>query len=353
MRLKKSVIIRILIGSLFVFSGSVKLFPAVDFEMQLLAHGITNWLLIVVFARFIIVVEIFTGIMFLLNYNLKSFFIPFAIFLLSIFSLDLIITILVKGFGGNCGCFGQVIQMTPPEALLKNAILILLLIYFIKLKSAGNEYNNQALSVTFIIFFIASFVVSPVRSNAVNFVNPNVGNEYEVNNGNNSNPFRYRNDNHSSNKESGKLKNGNASGGLVNARLKTIDPDIVKYLTNFISSPVLFSGNKNISLNNREKIIAVLDMECNSCEETAKKLVRLEKESGFSEIYLLLYGTQDEVPIFFKKINSNFEYKVIGDDVFFSLITDSPPAVFLLKEGKPVCGWNFKTFSLQSVKNKL
>ncbi len=353
MKLSKSILIRILIGSLFVFSGSVKLFPIEYFEMQLLAHGITNWLIIVVLARFVIVVEIFTGIMFLLNYNLKSFFIPFAIFLLSIFSLDLIITILLQGFGGNCGCFGQIIEMTPPEALLKNVFLIILLIYFLKLKPKGNEYNIQALSAFFIIIFIAVFEVSPVRSNTVSFVNSNAGNEYEQNGSNYFNSKEKLNNNRIDIKDSDEFKNGNVPGGFVDVKPKIIDPDIAGYLTKFISSPVLFSGNKKVSLNKGEKILAVLDMECNSCKETAKKLVRLEKESRFSEIYLLLYGSQSEVPSFIKKINSNFEYKVIGDDVFFSLISGSPPAVFLLKDGKPVYAWNFETFNLLSVKNKL
>jgi hypothetical protein len=353
MKLSKSILIRILIGSLFVFSGSVKLFPIEYFEMQLLAHGITNWLLIVVLARFIIVVEIFTGIMFLLNYNLKSFFTPFAIFLLSLFSLDLIITILLKGFGGNCGCFGQIIEMTPPEALLKNVFLIVLLIYFLKLKPNSNEYNIQALSAVFIIIFVAVFELSPVRSNTVSFVNSNTKNEYEHNNKNYFNSEGNLNNNSVDITDSDEFKNSNVPGRLVDVKPKIIDPDIAAYLTKFVASPVLFNGNKKISLNDGEKILAVLDMECNSCKETAKKLVSLTKESRFSEIYLLLYGSQKEVPSFIKKTNFNFDYKIIGDDVFFSLISGSPPAVFLLKDGKPVYAWNFETFNLQSVKNKL
>ncbi len=353
MKLNRSIIIRILIGSLFVFSGSVKLFPTVEFEMQLLAHGITNWLLIVILARFIIIVEIFTGIMFLLNYNLKSFFIPFAIFLLSIFSVDLIITITLKGFGGNCGCFGQVIEMTPPEALLKNIILIFILIYYRRLNLKGSEYSNQMLSAIFIVLFIAAFAVSPVRSSTDSYINTKPGIKNELNNNKNFIPAEKGSDVPNRETGSDEIKNGNAAKDLVNSELKATDPYIVEYLKKFISSPVIFSNNKKVSLNEGEKIIAVLDMECNTCEKTAKKLVSLEKESGFSEIYLLLYGTEKEAPLFFNKINYNLEYKVIGDDVFFSLISDSPPAVYLLKKGKPVYLWNFKTFSLQSVKNKL
>lgn len=348
MKINKSIIVRLLTGLLFVFSGSVKLFPALAFEMQLVAHGITNWLLVVVLARFIIAVEIFTGLVFLLNYNLKKYFIPFAFLLLSLFSVDLIITIMVRGFSGNCGCFGQVIQMTPLEALIKNIILLYLLFYFNKLETAGRDGNSLFQYAAFIIIFMLVFVISPVRFYRIDY-----GNQDSDNGKHNLSRQDYSTEKSVPIKTKNVVENENKLFADSAGQFPESKNEKIASLKKFISTPVIFSGNKKILLNDGIKILAVLNMECGSCLETARKLGKIKNETGFTEIYLLLYGSEQEVPGFFEKINYNFVYKVIDDKTFASIVPGSPPVIFLLKNGKLKSTWNFRTFNSDSVKNKL
>ena len=349
----RPVLIRILIGLLFVFSGSVKLFPAIAFEMQLVMHGITNWLLVVILARFIITVEIFTGLMFLLNYNLKRFFLPFAILLLSLFSLDLVITVSLRGFSGDCGCFGQVIRMTPLEALAKNIVLVFLLFYYGRLKTSEKQQSLQVPAAAFIIVFIAVFAASPVQYYKIGYQGFTPEKEIHAEVRSNISQPGYAEKNPLQKDAAENMRSGNNSLIRNTQPKEEVQTEKIEYLKEFISSPVIFSGEQKVLLNKGEKIIAVLNMECGSCLDAARRLAGLKSETGFSEIYLLLYGTQQEVPAFFKKVNFNFDYKIIDDKTFFSLISGSPPAVFLLKEGGLAGFWNYRTFNLDSVKKKL
>ena len=59
------------------------------------------------------------------NHFIKSFVIPITILLLTAFCIHLGIQMVEHGaMNGNCGCFGQLIPMTPLEAAIKNIITI-------------------------------------------------------------------------------------------------------------------------------------------------------------------------------------------------------------------------------------
>ena len=63
----------------------------------------------------------------LLPFSLKKFVFPTLIGLLGVFSIHLLIQT-IGGESSNCGCFGELIPMTPLQALIKNLITIGLLI---------------------------------------------------------------------------------------------------------------------------------------------------------------------------------------------------------------------------------
>ena len=64
----------------------------------------------------------------LFPFQLKRVVVPSTIGILAFFSIHLAIQIMLTGNAGNCGCFGALLEMTPLEAIVKNAIAILLLV---------------------------------------------------------------------------------------------------------------------------------------------------------------------------------------------------------------------------------
>ncbi|HOS49149.1 MAG TPA: MauE/DoxX family redox-associated membrane protein, partial [Bacteroidia bacterium] len=122
-------ILRILIFALFVLSAVAKMFPIWAFEKQLVDLGLMSWCLAPYFSRALIALELAIGILIIQPHYLKKIVIPATIGLLVVFCAHLTLEMVKHGaMNGNCGCFGQLIPMTPLEAFIKNIITILMLI---------------------------------------------------------------------------------------------------------------------------------------------------------------------------------------------------------------------------------
>src|SRR6478736_8304995 len=90
-------ILRILLGGVFIFSGIAKLDSIYQFEQDIFKAGVTNWELIPYLSRGIIAAEIFLGICFFHIEGLKKFTIPATALMLIIFTFHLGYTIATEG----------------------------------------------------------------------------------------------------------------------------------------------------------------------------------------------------------------------------------------------------------------
>lgn len=318
--LKKITMLRAFTGTLFIFSGLAKLFPITAFEMQFVQQGIGDWILATWFARAIIAFEIFLGLSFFQKNFLKKIFIPAAIILLIIFSLDLIRTIILKGFSSDCGCFGEIIVMTPLESLLKNFVLIAALIYLGKLIKVEKS-RGILLSVSFLLisFFPVFLIFSPGK---FKYSNNNINETVSV--------------------DSAKTKQSNSSmhdeGNLSITYSKSTKE---KALTSIKD----FSGRESVNLKEGENIIAVLSMACGDCYETAVSIGQLSRKTKLPPVYFLLWGDRSEVEGFFRRTKVQFQYKLLDSPTLSKLTDGFVPKVFLLNNGKILQEWNYKTFS--------
>jgi hypothetical protein len=136
--------LRILVALLFLVSALSKMFPLWMFEKQLVDLGITSWCSAHYLARTLIALEFAIGLALLQNNYLRSLVIPGTIVLLLLFNIHLSMEMYKHGaMNGNCGCFGQLIPMTPLEAFIKNLITIGILIYlFIKVRDREKGQNR-------------------------------------------------------------------------------------------------------------------------------------------------------------------------------------------------------------------
>ena len=120
-------IIRVLVSALFLFSAFAKLYPTPMYgitkvfeEGQLIPMGFSEGI-VPYFSRSIIAIEFFIAFAILQINYLKKLVIPTSILMLIIFSLHLAYSIFL-GDSENCGCFGELIPMSPLQALIKNII---------------------------------------------------------------------------------------------------------------------------------------------------------------------------------------------------------------------------------------
>lgn len=305
-----------------------------SFEVQLISHGITSWLEVTILARLIIAFEIFLGLSFLQNSYVKKFFIPAAILLLTIFTLDLVRAIIYLGFSGDCGCFGQLIIMTPLEAIIKNIILIGALVYLYKLIES-DSVRNWFLPVSFIVIsFVSVFLFFPLKRYQIVTANGN---------------------NKASNRDSTFFaKQYNINKPQFAIPVKKRDSTVIHAIERNEYLPVAafknFSGGITADFAKGKEIVAVLNMECEDCIEAATEIGKLNKELNLPPVYFLLLGDEKQLPGFINKTNTNYPYILLDEEQFFMLIKGSPPRVWLLQNGKVLGDWNFRNFSIENLK---
>lgn len=154
----------ILMGATFIFSGYTKLYPIEPFEYTFVDIGVVGWQLAPFVARLLIGLEFLIGILLILNLNLRKFTYKLGISILILFSIYLVLLIFFTGNKGNCGCFGSIIEMTPLQALIKNAIMLIVFFLLYRFHEGWNLKNKLKYLITLPILaaFIFPFILNPV-----------------------------------------------------------------------------------------------------------------------------------------------------------------------------------------------
>ena len=128
--------LRLAISALFLLSVVGKLWPTPIYGItkifeqgQLIPMGFSESI-VPYLSRCIIGIEIFLAIAILFNNYLKKIILPLAFIVITIFSIHL--STQLFGDSENCGCFGDLIPMTPLAALIKNIITLVILVFIFK-----------------------------------------------------------------------------------------------------------------------------------------------------------------------------------------------------------------------------
>lgn len=179
--------LRVLVSGLFLLSAFAKLYPTPMYgitkvfeEGQLIPMGLPQSI-VPYFSRFIIGAEIFLAITILFNNYLKRLIVPLSFIMVAIFSIHL--STQIFGDSENCGCFGDLIPMTPLEALIKNLITLVILVFiYKKSKDVRGEIKNLILFFLIISTFMFSFLpISSTSKSSGNSFITYVENEVFVN----------------------------------------------------------------------------------------------------------------------------------------------------------------------------
>ena len=245
---------RILISALFLLSALAKLYPTplygitkVFEEGQLIPMGFSEGFAPFI-SRIIIGFEFFIAFAILQFNFIKKLIIPSTILLLMIFSIDLSIDIF-SGNSENCGCFGQLIPMTPTEALIKNILTLLLLFYIYRNVEDKQNSNFLLLFSSYLIILVFMFSLLPIQSNSAS-----------------------------------------------------------KQISSFSSFV-----DSDFDINNGQKVLCFFDAGCEHCMDAAKSLTKISEEIDiFPEVHIIFSDTEEsKIPEFLNYSGKDYSYQVI------------------------------------------
>ncbi|MBO4654244.1 MAG: DoxX family membrane protein [Bacteroidales bacterium] len=163
-------ILRLLIGGLFITTAIMKLVSIDEFEAYIYSFGIFNFLLSTVVARLVIMAELLLGIC-LMAKLLYKYAWRLTMLMLVGFTLFLIYVAVFRN-DSNCHCFGDIIELDPLHSILKNVITIILMFLIRKEEDYQFKGKKWAVIAAFAVSFIVPFCVVPMDAVYNKFVSP-------------------------------------------------------------------------------------------------------------------------------------------------------------------------------------
>jgi thiol-disulfide isomerase/thioredoxin/uncharacterized membrane protein YphA (DoxX/SURF4 family) len=316
-------ILRLIISALFIVSAVAKLYPSPYFAIstfevkQLYPVGFSAQIA-PYFSRILIGIEFALGIAILIPHYLKKITIPATILLLTIFTLHLSYTTFSSGNAGNCGCFGELIPMTPVEAIIKNILAIGLLIWLFKLTPSDKKSNLWVLTSLTLGCILGLFMMAPMKANATPvFTEPNEEQNIEI-------------------------RTDTTFSNVVATVEKAIDSSNDKVVIKVDEPVAKKSGFSNYfsGIDQDKKILCFFAPGCEHCQETAKELTEMKrKDKNFPAVSIIFMDEESEkIPEFFNVAGIKYPYQVVDIISFWNLIgnTRDTPGVKYLWNGNEI-----------------
>ena len=285
MKRKLLISLSVLLGSVFILSAYVKLFPVELFELTFVDLGVANWVVSPFLARIMIAVEFFIGFLLFFNLYKNKFTLRFTVAVLIFFTIYLFWQLFAEGNSGNCKCFGNYIKMTPAESIIKNIILIALTLVLYRFhKGIIWKYSK----ILFIVFILSStalpFIINPVD---------------------------------------------------LNTTEQTSNDSVVNYKLNL---DVLYNNPKvvapNVELRKGKYIISFMSLTCPYCRIGAYKLHIIKKRNPDIPIFFILNGSNDKLKAFFDETKaSDIPYTILLGKDFVKMSGVRLPAIYWVNDG--------------------
>ena len=314
-------ILRLIISALFILSAVAKLYPSPYFAIstfevkQLYPLGFSEGFA-PYFSRILIGIEFALGIAILLKDYLKKITIPATILLLAVFTIHLGYTTFVSGNAGNCGCFGELIPMTPVEAIIKNIIAIGLLVWLFKLVPADGKSNFWLLKSVGLGCILALFMLAPIRpvekvmDEPTSEIQENLGVVID---------------------STSLLTNEVPTAVITKDTVKKVEEKKLEDAPKKVKSGYekYFPG-----IDNDKKILCYFVPGCDHCMDTAKELNEMrKKDKNFPPVYVIFMNEEPEkIPTFFEFAGTKFPYKMIDVIPFWTELgsgRDTPGVKYL------------------------
>jgi hypothetical protein len=320
METKKSYIawtLRVIVAALFILSAFAKLskghlldspyFAISTFEVKQLypmgfSEGFAPY-----FSRTLIGIELALGLLLLQKNWLRKFVIPITILLLAVFIGHLTyVTFLSGGNTGNCGCFGELLPMTPIEAIIKNVVAIAMLGYlFYLLPKTEAQGNFWVLTTVLFATILWIFMLAPIQPPASNFTVSPVSEMPQDTISESISPIDT-------------VKSETPATEVIKDSVKKVAVE------NTNEPKKIKSGNAIYfpSIDKGKKILCYFVPGCDHCRAAAKELTEMRKKDASLPPLSILFMNEevDLIPDFFKEAGASYPYKVIEIIPFWNIL---------------------------------
>ena len=287
--------IRIFIGLVFIISSVFKLIGIDAFEIYIFSLQLFGLPFSSIIARLVISGEFILGILLIANIDFSLVKkITFAV--LGVFSIFLLIQI-ISGKTENCFCFGEMIQLSPAESLIKNIVLLFLL-WLIRNDSGFRIKYASSIQLFVIVFAL----LMPVLLSQPDFM----------------------------------LKWPQMSQDTLSiAAKRTANSQELQ--------PLKPAEGK--------KMICMLSVTCGYCIHAANKIsVIADKHQLNDEIIYVFAGDEAELPLFWEKSKStHFNYTFLPFRSFFDIAGPSIPSIYLSENGEFKQQFNYRNIDEKAI----
>jgi len=287
-KIKKVVIhlLSFIIGGVFIFSALSKYYPIESFEFTIVETGFIGWKFSLILARIIIAIELALGILFLFSYQLMLIS-KITLGLLLVFTSHLVYTLIINGNLGDCGCFGELLPMTPLQGIIKNVALIVLVFILFRSKYQLKSKIEFLPLYTFILSNIFIFT-----QNAVDYT-------YSTNYLNKS---------------------------FENFKLN---------IDTIYNTPSYEKIGKPIKdIRNEKLIICFLSSSCEHCRIAAKKFAVIKKFNINIPLYFFINGDDEDIENFKKRTNIEaIPSSKLNGETFIKLAGVHLPVIYYYNKG--------------------
>lgn len=343
-------VIRIAVAFLFLISAAAKMYPSPYFAIstfevkQLYTMGFSEGFA-PYFSRTLIGIELALGLLLLQRNYLRTLVVPATILMLVVFIVHLTIDTFVNGNSGSCGCFGELLPMTPVEAIIKNVISVAVLVWLFRLLPPNTDRKNfWVLTTVTLASVLFVFMLAPIQPAATEQAEEPV-----------------------------ELPSATALPAIDTTATVTTEAPAIPTETPAVNAAAKPAADEPAqarsaytqyfaSVNKGKKIIGLFAPGCDHCRETAKELTQMRaKDRNFPELQIIFMDEETNlIPDFFKHAGAEYPYKVIDIISFWKLLGNSKdtPGVVYLWNGNIIKDWDginekqFKGADLQKLYKK-
>ena len=308
-------ILRIGIGGMFVIAAILKLMSIDEFEIYIYSFNVLDFLLTSFVSRIIIAGEFILGLFLILKVNYKFTWNATMIFLI-LFTLFLIYTAIFRN-DTNCHCFGELVELSPVESIIKNVIAMILLSIdkWTNLKPPSSKFNVQSSK-----FKVQSSLLIATSTLLIVFVV--------------SPPDVIYNKIYSEEKE------------ISSYVLQDSFDDIIKI--NFENDTIVLDSTAVLETRERNLMIAIVSSGCKYCHLGVKKLSMIMKRKGTDtgNVNIFIWGSDDGILNFIKETDTeDLSYWKINPRQAIEITYGRFPVFIWLEDGEIVDIGDFRNIT--------
>ena len=150
---------------MFIIAAILKLISIDSFEIYVYSFGLLNFLFTTIFSRLLIVGELLIGLMFIFKMKYKLVW-RTTLIIQILFTLFLIYVMIFRN-DDNCHCFGDLIELSPLESIIKNVAIIGVLFLIKTTRLQDYKATSKFVGLRKVLLaaaVIIPFVVTPMDS---------------------------------------------------------------------------------------------------------------------------------------------------------------------------------------------